>query len=351
MPRRDIVVIGASAGGVEAAIQLVQRLPANLHAALFFVIHVPANGTSVLPQILTRKGNLHALHPHDKQAIVHGHIYIAPPDHHLLVKRDMVRITRGPRENGHRPAIDPLFRTAAREYTTRVIGVVLTGMLDDGTAGLAAIKECGGIAIVQDPEEAMYDSMPRSAIDNVEVDHILTISEIADLLVRLVQEEVRELDNPPISRDMAMEADMAELDPNAMQALDRPGKPSGFACPECGGVLFELRDNELLRFRCRTGHAYSAETLMAEQAKELEDALWVALRTLEENAALSQRLAERAHERNHPNLSARFEKQLEDAQQRAELIRKVLLNDGLIHQLIEPGSPDSERESETMDNE
>jgi two-component system, chemotaxis family, protein-glutamate methylesterase/glutaminase len=181
----NIIVIGASAGGVEALSTLVRALPAGLPAAVFVVLHIPAQSPSLLPSILSRAGQLPAIQPTDGMAISPGCIYVAPPDHHMLLERGYIRIVRGPRENRHRPAIDPLFRSAARSYGARVTGVILTGTLDDGTAGLLAVKQRGGIAIVQDPKEALYTSMPRSALDHVAVDYCASLGEIATRLVEL----------------------------------------------------------------------------------------------------------------------------------------------------------------------
>ncbi|MES1021522.1 chemotaxis protein CheB [Gloeocapsa sp. BRSZ] len=332
MPGCDIIVVGASAGGVEALEQLIRHLPTNLPAAIFVVLHIPAHSTSVLPSILNRciqrqhknKSLLKAVHPQDGAEMQHNHIYVAPPDYHLLVKNGYIHLARGPRENSNRPAVDPLFRTAARVYGKRVVGVVLSGTLDDGTAGLAAIKQQGGIAIAQDPQEALYSGMPRSAIENVAVDHILPVAKIAAILVELANQPIA-TEVQSVSRDMNIEADMAELELGAMQNLDRPGKPSAFGCPECGGVLWELSEGNLTRFRCRTGHAYSSDSLLAEQSEALEEALWNALRALEEKAALSQRLANQARDRNRPYSAQRFQTQGEDAQAQAKLVRNLLL--------------------------
>src|SRR5215207_239744 len=187
MSGHDIIVVGASAGGVEALSQLVASLPPDLPASVFIVLHIPAEGTSVLPRILNRAGPLPAIHPLDGQVIEKGHVYIAPPDHHLLIKQGYVELTRGPRDNGHRPSVDPLFRSAARAYGRRVVGVVLTGALDDGTAGLLAVGMRGGICVVQDPQDALYAGMPQSAIDNVEVDHVVPLAEMGELLMQLAQ--------------------------------------------------------------------------------------------------------------------------------------------------------------------
>lgn len=325
VPGHNIIVVGASAGGLEALTQLVAGLPLDLPATVFVVLHFPSHGTSTLPKILSRSGVLPATHPEDGEAIQTGRIYVAPPDYHLLIKRGHVRIVRGPRENSHRPAIDPLFRTAARAYGPQVVGVVLSGVLDDGTAGLSAIKIQGGVAVVQDPDDALYPGMPESAIANVKVDHILPSSDLVPLLVNLASKPVTAKGVNSVSNDMASEADIAELDLAALQRHERPGTPSGFACPECGGALWELSNGDLIRFRCRVGHAMSAESLLAEQSEAMEAALWSALRALEESAALAHRLAERAYRRNHPAVAERFEAREQDAAQSAILIRQAIL--------------------------
>ena len=320
MTGRDIIVVGASAGGVDALKQLVHGLPADLPAAAFVVLHVPAHGPSVLPRILSRAGPLPAVHPVDGQPIVPGTIYVAPPDYHLLVKPGRVRLTRGPRENSHRPSADALFRTAARTYGPRVVGVVLSGVLDDGTAGLLAVKQAGGLAVVQHPDDALYGGMPQSALDHVAVDHCAPVAGLAALLARLAAEPIPDA-GPGLSAEAEKEADMAELEPGATHAHDRPGNPSPFGCPECGGVLWEIHEGDLLRFRCRVGHAWSADSLMAEQSDGLE----AALRALEEQATLSDHMAERARGRGHAASADIFAAQARDATGHAELIRRVLL--------------------------
>jgi two-component system chemotaxis response regulator CheB len=320
---------------VEALARLVHGLPADLAAAVFVVLHITPDAASALPDILSRAGGLPALHPADGQRIEPGHIYVAPPDRHLLISGRRVHVARGPRENGHRPAVDPLFRTAARTFGPRVIGVILSGTLDDGTAGLAAIKTRGGVAMVQDPNEALFPGMPRSAVENVTVDHVLRIEEIAPRLVSLVNEPVT-ASAPAVSHNMDMETRMAELNEEAVQTDDRPGVPSVFGCPDCGGVLWELGEGELIRYRCRVGHAYSPDTLSTKQLEALEDALWMALRALEEQAALARRLAERAEARGHTTIATRFRLRHDEAQDQAEVIRDVLANGrGLGHRAQE----------------
>jgi two-component system chemotaxis response regulator CheB len=326
MPGHDIIVVGASAGGVEALTYLVKHLPPDLNAAILIVLHVPAHGTSVLPRILERAGNLPVSHAKNGEEIRPGQIYVAPPDYHLLVKPGYILLTRGPRENSHRPAIDPLFRTAARAYGRRVVGVVLTGVLDDGTAGLKAVKMRDGVAVVQHPDDAMYSGMPRSAIANVDgINYILPLSEIPDALVVLANTPVSTEAEKPVSQEMEIESELAEINMTVLNNDERPGKPSPFACPDCGGTLWDLSEGDLLRFRCRTGHALSAETLLAKQSDALEDALWIALRALEEKSSLAHRMAGRMRDRNHDISAKRLEHQAHDAQQQAALIRDVLL--------------------------
>ncbi|MCC5655929.1 chemotaxis protein CheB [Nostoc sp. XA010] len=325
----NIILVGTSAGGVEALTYLVKNLPPNLNAAVIIVLHVSSHGTSVLPKILSRAGNLPVSHAQDGEAIVHGWIYVAPPDYHLLVEEGYLRLTRGAKENRCRPAIDPLFRSAARTYGQRVIAVLLTGMLDDGTAGLMAVKMRGGMAIVQNPDDALFPDMPRNAINNVDdIDHIVPLSDIPSILVGLVNMPMEIEAENPIPSKMEFETEIAQLNLEAVEnESDRPGKPSTFGCPDCGGILWEVEEGNLLRFRCRTGHAYSAETLLASQSDGIEDALWIALRALEEKASLSHRMASRMEARNLPLAAQRFKEEAHSAFERSAIIREVLLKD------------------------
>ncbi|HJQ00710.1 MAG TPA: chemotaxis protein CheB [Jatrophihabitans sp.] len=321
--RRNVIVVGASAGGVEALRSLVSGLPEDLPAAVLVVLHMPAYGGSVLPAILQRSGPLPARHPAHRQALEESVVWVAPPDHHLVLVDHEIALTRGPRENGLRPAADVLFRSAARALGARVIGVVLSGVLDDGTAGLSAIAARGGTTVVQSPEDALYPGMPTSAIEHVAVEHIVPIADMPELLVRLCKEEIIEVKRP-VSPLLAIEADMALMDGEAMNEDDRPGRPSGFSCPDCNGVLWEIHDGGMIRYRCRVGHAWSAESLLGEQSQQLDGALWMALRGLEEKAALARTLAERAEERVSPLTATRFREQAEDASHAASLIRTML---------------------------
>src|SRR5262245_54921304 len=274
MAHRDIILIGASAGGVQTLAELVRHLPRDLPATVFVVIHLAPFGSSSMPAILSRSGRMPALHPRDGDPISPGRIYVAPPDHHLVIKPERVRISRGPSENGHRPAVDVLFRTGAQVYGPRVVAVVLTGNLDDGTAGLAVVKRHRGTAVVQDPKEADYPGMPQSAIASVNVDHVLPLAEIAPLLVDLVDQPLPHHVEPPVKEnDMGIKEKLEQgEDPEGR------GVPSALTCPECGGSLFERDESGLVHFRCRTGHAYSPESLLAKQTEMLEASLWAAVR-------------------------------------------------------------------------
>jgi two-component system, chemotaxis family, protein-glutamate methylesterase/glutaminase len=324
MPGHDIIVIGASAGGVEALTNLVSRLPSDIPAALFVVLHFPSRATSALPDILSRKGPLRARHARDHEPIQPGRIYVAPPDNHLLLRNGFVRVVAGPRENGHRPAIDPLFRSAARAYGTQTIGVILSGVLDDGTAGLVAIKSRGGIAVVQEPTDALYSGMPEIALQHLDVDHVLPAAELGSLLGRLALEPAPQGDTE-VPNEMQMETEISEFALDALQSVQRPGSPAGFGCPDCGGALWDLEEEGMVRFRCRVGHGWSADSLIAEQNVALESALWTALRALEERAALSQRMLEHAEKGQRATALGRYRDQLVEARQAAGLIREVLL--------------------------
>jgi two-component system, chemotaxis family, protein-glutamate methylesterase/glutaminase len=332
-----IFVIGASAGGVETLKHLASLMPGQFPAPILVVLHVSPHGTSVLPQILSRSGPLPAVHPQEGQPLKPGTIYVAPPDQHLLVKQDYIHLSRGPRENSHRPAVDTLFRSAARIYGPRVVGIVLSGVLDDGTAGLSAIVELGGVAVAQDPSDALYPGMPESAIEHVNVNFILPLPEIVSLMVRLAAETVSAA-APVVPEDVKYETDIVELDMDAIEDESRrPGQPSNYVCPECGGSLWEISEGGILRFRCHVGHAYSAETFLAKQTDSVEEALWVALRVLEDNISLTRRMAERAATHNRPRAAARFADQIMSAQRQADLLRNVLKSGAAMNPELDSG--------------
>jgi two-component system, chemotaxis family, protein-glutamate methylesterase/glutaminase len=316
-------VVGASAGGVEAISRVVSDLPRDLQASVLVVLHI-SRGRSYLPEILSRAGRLRAAHPEDGEALEYGRVYVAPPDHHLIVESGRARVAHSASENGVRPAVDPLFRSAARVYGGRVIAVVLTGTLDDGTAGIIAVREGGGVTIAQDPDEAFAPGMPRHAIASKCVDHVLPLRDIGLLIGALVEEEaparMPAADHPHLR---PMEPDLGVM-PLAIRAGDRPGTPTIYTCPECHGSLWEADEDGLLRFRCRVGHIYSPESMIAAQTDEVDRALWVALRTLEERAALAHRLAERGRERNQRWVDQAFTARARETEIEAGRIRDLL---------------------------
>jgi two-component system, chemotaxis family, protein-glutamate methylesterase/glutaminase len=310
----SLIVVGASAGGIEALTTLVGGLPGGFPAAIAVVLHLPPSGTSVLPAILDRASPLPATAASDGDQLRPGHVFVAPSDHHLIVNPGELALSHGPRENGHRPSIDTLLRTAAGSYGEQVIGVILSGTLDDGAAGLALIKRAGGIAIVQDPDDALYDGMPRAALERTEVDHVAAVRDIPRLLVETVRGRVDRANPRPDPPDTIVHAPIGHGD-----------VATGFICPECGGALWEVDEAGVSRFRCRIGHAFSEETLVDEQGEMLENALWSALRVLEERAELLQRMAARSQASGHERAARNFTTKSGDALRQAEIIRAGVL--------------------------
>lgn len=323
MIRHDLVLIGASAGGIEVLRRLVADLPDDLPAAVLICVHIPEDAPGALPSILSRAGGLKAAFAEHGEALVNGTIRIAPPGRHLLVHDGHVVLSRGPRENGHRPSIDVLFRSAAVAFGSRCIGVIMSGALDDGVAGLRAIKRRNGLAVVQDPHDALYRSMPERALGHVEVDAVEPADGLSLVIKHLVHEPAVE-DPPPAPPEMLYEVQIAEADMDSIHGDEKPGEPSVFGCPECGGVLWEVNDEGLLRYRCRTGHAWSSDSLLVEQNTSLEAALWSALRALEEKAALCRGLAERAKQQQRMLTADQFLTRAHEAEQGAEVIRDVI---------------------------
>jgi two-component system, chemotaxis family, protein-glutamate methylesterase/glutaminase len=313
---RDFVAIGTSGGGVEALSQIVRALPAKLPAAVTTVLHRADSGPNVLLTILARLGRLSAREVADGMDIENGHLYVPPLDHHVLVEEGRFRLSRGPKENYVRPAIDPLFRTAARSLGPRTIGVILTGSLDDGTAGLLAIKRRGGVAIVQDPDEAMFPGMPRSAVEHVEVDYCVALAEIPGLIADLAGTEV------------VVHAEPARpTRPGRGQPAFRPpggGPVSVISCPICKGALREIQDGEVTRFRCHTGHGFSFESLIAGKEDDVEAALWAALRALNERGELLRRMMERARDRGDIAVASRYGLRIESLEARIRTLRHLI---------------------------
>lgn len=322
-----IIVIGASAGGVNALSTLVSRLPSTLSVPILVVLHIGSHH-SVLPEILSSRGPLPAAHAKHGERLVEGRIYVAPPDRHLLVEAGHVRLTRGPKEHFTRPAIDPLFVSAALAYGPAAIGVILTGTMDDGTAGLQAIKACGGLAVVQDPDDAVEPDMPRSALKYVEVDHCGPVDGLADVLVRLIGRAPHA--RPPAPAPLIHEHALTTPGGQPMEHLNAIASPSMFVCPDCGGGLWQLKEGHPTRFRCHTGHAYTLETLHHALKETSDVALWTAVRALQEQALLLGAIEE-AHRRANETAES----------QRVEQARLALsLRTDRLRALIE-GEPDA----------
>jgi two-component system chemotaxis response regulator CheB len=320
----DLVVIGASAGGVGSLQQVVEHIQPYFPAAILIALHLRDRIRSMLPQILERAGNLPAGQARDGDLIEPGRIYVAPAGFHLTVTRGRMAVTRGAREHGHRPAIDPLFRSAAVTYGRRAIGVILSGSLHDGTVGLREIKRAGGLAIVQDPNDTEWPSMPLSALRHVEVDRTVPASQIGILLQQLVLTPVRSPASMPDRDENTLKDELRGLTMHEDER-DHTGEPSPYSCPECGSVLWELRDGGLIRFRCRVGHAYTSETLTTEQALTVEHALWRALRALEEHAAVRRRMAERAMLNGNAVTAERYKKRARELDEQAQQVRNLVI--------------------------
>lgn len=303
MPGKDIIVIGASAGGVDALKILVRGLSPDLPAAVFIVLHIGAH-PSVLPEILRWGGNIRVTHAINNARVENGRIYVAPPDHHLILSPGHIHVTRGPKENNARPSINTLFRTAAVAYRSRVTGIVLTGALNDGTVGLWEIKRHGGITIVQDPADALYPSMPQSALDNVQIDYVLKVTEMSRLLSTL-------------ANGNNLEEVMESRPKNALDGADF----SGLTCPECRGPLWEAPQQNPKQFECRVGHRYSFESLLEQHAVTTERTLWSAVLALQEEVILARDAAQRA---THQETREAYEKEAETKEKQAAVIQDML---------------------------
>ena len=320
-----VVVIGTSAGGVQALKTLLAGLPADFNAYVLAVIHIAPSSPGLLPDLLSKAGRLHCVHPAQGEKLQRGRFYLAPPDRHMLVDaRGSIRLSHGPKENRARPAVDPLFRSAALAFGPSVIGVILTGNLDDGTAGLLAVKRSGGTTVIQDPVDAAAPSMPRSAALHVDIDHTVPLSKLAPLLVNLSKEQ------PSAQRrvmpdELRIEAEIAADErATSLGELAKIGDPSIFTCPDCHGTLLKVRDEQLLRFRCHTGHAFTAQSLLATLNHTTEDTIWSTVRALQEGAMLLGHLAQHARDAGQADEANSLDREAEEKLEQAELVRRSL---------------------------
>jgi two-component system chemotaxis response regulator CheB len=328
MAHRDLIVIGASSGGVEAVSKLLEGLPPTLPAAVFVVVHVRPDTPSYLPAILNRAGRLPAAHAVDAEPIRLGRVYVAPPGMQTYLQLGRIAVRRGPQENLHRPAVDALFRTAAHHYGPRVVGVVLTGSMDDGSAGLEAVKKGGGVAIVQDPKDAAFPSMPSNAIERADPDYCVPLVDLAPLLIGLAGNHVDPA--PPLEVPLETLEEAADGDP--FLTSEERGIPSALSCPDCSGMLWEVNEGGTLRFRCRVGHAYSAESMEKAQFDSVERALWTALRALEERVALMRKLTADATRRRHHAVATMFEQRTRLIEEDARAVHRLITTG----QVLEP---------------
>jgi two-component system chemotaxis response regulator CheB len=324
---RDIVVIGASAGGVTALMELVRALPADFPAPIFVVQHVAPDSPSILPQLLSSVSALKARHPKNGETVQPGMIYVAPPDYHLLLEGDRVLVARGPKENRFRPSIDALFRSAAYTFGPRVIGVVLTGYLDDGTSGLWSVQRMGGLTIVQDPHDAEQPAMPTNALEFVKADYVVPVAELGALLVRLTTEPApakprlpaAQLDLLKIELTIAKQGGAFEL------GIIEHGVLTPFTCPDCHGALTQLIEGKLIRYRCHTGHAYTVSALLSEVTASVESLLYQGMRGLEETQMLLQNMGQRFADTQQPDVAALFFRKADETGQQARVVHQSIL--------------------------
>jgi two-component system chemotaxis response regulator CheB len=344
--RKDIIVVGASAGGMEALTTLAGALPRGLQASVFVVWHMPAGMKSILPRLLSKASGLPAENPVDGAPILPGRIYVAPSDHHMLLEQGFVRLTRGPKENRFRPAVDPLFRSAAYVYGSRVTGVVLSGALDDGTAGLWTIKLRGGTAIVQDPAEALNGSMPLNALQHVDVDYKLQAAAIGQLIGKLARLEAPAPRRLPDKEEKKLEHEIRiAKERNALeQNILNFGELSPFTCPECRGVLTLLREGNIVRFRCHTGHAFSSDALLHATSEQVEERLWDAVRALDETVMLLNTLGEEFKKSGNESAAEKCFKKAKEAHERADPIREAAFrSEQLTTEQLADEEPDAEQ--------
>lgn len=323
MGHHRVIAIGGSTGAIEALKAIIAGLPADLPAAVFIVVHVGAEGRNLLAGILNGLCSLPVQTASDGQYVQAGHVYVAPADHHLLVIDSVIRLGRGPRENMTRPAIDPLFRSVAESYGPRAIGVVLTGKLNDGASGLADLKRCGGVTVVQNPVEAEAPDMPLGALHASDVDYRASLADLGPLLATLAAEEPGPC--TVIPRRIALEIDIALGRPCLTSTIAQMGRPVALSCPQCSGVLSEIEAGSPLRFRCQVGHAFTAEVVADAQQGAVDEAIRVALRIIEERAYLVERMAQDAERSKRPRSATGFLAKAQELRGYADVLRSAAL--------------------------
>jgi two-component system chemotaxis response regulator CheB len=322
MEIKKIIVIWASAGGIKAVTQLVSTLPAELPVAVLIVLHMSKHSQAdVIVNQMQKLTAYKCLVAHNDLDIQAGHIYLAPADQHLLLKPGKIRLHFGPHENRWRPSVDVLFRSAAASYSSRVIGVVLSGLLDDGTSGMSAIKRSGGICIVQEPSEAEYSEMPLNVINNVPVDYQVLIQDMGYIIADVLSKPVVDVSIPD---DVKLEADITERLVSDITELEKLGIHSNYVCPDCGGGLWEVEDGNHKRYRCHTGHVYTALALLQTQGEQMEESVWVSIRMLEERRNLLLTLSGRGKEGN--GMADDYHRRADELKSHIERLKSLLMS-------------------------
>lgn len=333
MAKRDIIVVGASAGGVEALLNFVKSLPPDFNVSIFVVLHLSPFSRTNLPAILSKAGRLPAIEATDGEQIQKGTIYVASPDHHLILEKgNRIAVRKGPKENRFRPSVDALFRSAALVYGPRVVGIVLSGLLDDGTSGMWTIKQNGGLAMVQDPAEAIFPSMPQNVMQYMQVDHVLSAAGIGGLLRKLSAEKApKRPDRTKGEMELLKLEVIIATRHNAFELgiLDM-GKLTTFACPECKGALVSIGEGEMIRFRCHTGHGYTSSTLLASITVQVEEKLWEAMQGLEATNMLLRQIAAHYQESGNPGSAALFRQKAEELANRSKVIHDSVFRQELL---------------------
>lgn len=350
MAKRDIIVVGASAGGISALKELLNSIPQDFKASIFVVLHVSPSSPGFLPVILSKAGILDAAHPADGESIKPGFIYVAPPDHHLILEGNRVLVKKGPKENNFRPSIDALFRSAAYVYGPRVIGIVLSGMLNDGTSGLWSIKRMGGLSIIQDPTDADHPSMPLNVQDYVTVDYSVRASDMGHLLKQLTTEKPSR--KPKISKEekafLKMEVIISKQDNAFEMGIMKEGELTPFTCPECHGVLVRLIEGKFIRFRCHTGHAYTASALLADLSKSVEETLWQSMRGLEETTLLLNQISEHFKKEGLKEAASIFARKADMTTKRARVIHDSVFKQEILSEDLRHSKPERKKRSNNV---
>jgi two-component system, chemotaxis family, protein-glutamate methylesterase/glutaminase len=319
----NLVVIGASAGGITAISKIINELPGTLKAAVMAVVHMSINSNANnLARFFQKQTSLNCIVPADREKIKNGTFYLAPANHHMMVKDGIITINRGAKENRYRPSIDVLFRSAAVNYGSGVTGIILSGMLDDGTSGMSAIKRCGGICIVQDPSDAEFSDMPQSVINQIEVDYKIKLGEIASLLHELLAEPVS--GNVPVPEELKIEAEITENMMTSINQMNEIGEKSDFSCPDCGGSLYAVKNDPSHRYRCHTGHVYTENLLYELKGNNLEESVWVSVRILEEKRNILKLMAVHSDDEGRPGVAAEQRKQAEEIEKHIEGMKLLL---------------------------